>query len=39
MPAASCLKALVLWVAILVLAIANGAIREQALIPGTECLP
>ena len=33
MSAAVWLKALVLWIAILVLAIANGAIREQALIP------
>jgi hypothetical protein len=33
MPAAVLLKALVLWLAILVLAILNGTLREKALIP------
>ncbi len=33
MPVAVLLKALVLWIAILVLAIMNGALREKALIP------
>ena len=33
MPAAVLLKALVLWLGILVLAILNGALREKALIP------
>ena len=33
MPVAVLLKALVLWIGILVLAILNGALREKALIP------
>jgi hypothetical protein len=33
MPVAVLLKALVLWIAILVLAILNGTLREKALIP------
>ena len=33
MPVAALLKALILWVAILVLAILNGTMREKALIP------